>query len=205
MEKPRTVRTREGLFGMAERLSESSDRSVVTLENGRSLVVRDDVLQPQPDGSLLLNVVTGAIGAPGQDEHAVIPVMREELSAGTRLVETARGVRIHKHVEERQEEVVQLLYREELDVQHVPKNQLVDAPPAVRYEGTTMVVPLCEEVLVLEKRLLLKEEIRVTRREGRVRHAEQVTLRTEHAQVERFDDDALAVPAEAAASMRRAR
>jgi uncharacterized protein (TIGR02271 family) len=196
MEKPRTVRTREGLFGMAERVSGSPPRSVVTLEDGRSLVVHDDVLERQPDGSFLLNVHAGGIDDAGRDDHTVIPVMREELTVGRRLVETSRGVRIHKEVRERQEEIVQLLYREELDVQHVPKNELVDAPPAVRYEGTTMVVPLCEEVLVIQKRLLLKEEVRVTRRESRVRHAEQVTLRTEQAHVERFDDTAASLPAE---------
>jgi uncharacterized protein (TIGR02271 family) len=189
LNKPRTVKTREGLFGMAEPLSGSSDRVVVTLEDGRSLVVPDSLLEAQADGSFLLNVFAGGIGAPGREDYAVIPVMREELAIGTRMVETGRGVRITKHVTERQEEVVQLLYREQLDVEHLPRNQLVDAPPPVRYEGATMVVPLCEEVLVIEKRLLLKEEVRVTRRESRVRHAEQVTLRTEHARVERFGDE----------------
>jgi stress response protein YsnF len=89
-------------------------------------------------------------------------------------VDTERGVRVHKSVTEREEQVVQLLYRESLDVQRIPRNEVVDRAPPVRHEGDTLVIPVCEEVLVLEKRLLLKEEIRVGRREQHVRHSENV-------------------------------
>ncbi|MCM0044674.1 MAG: DUF2382 domain-containing protein, partial [Burkholderiaceae bacterium] len=52
----------------------------------------------------------------------------------------------------------------------------------------TLVVPVLEEVLVVEKRLRLKEEIRITAR-ATVRHAtEQVVLRSEQVSIERFDE-----------------
>jgi len=47
---------------------------------------------------------------------------------------------------------------------------------------------LCEEVLVIEKRLLLKEEVRVTRRGREIQHTEELVVRSEHAAVERFGD-----------------
>jgi uncharacterized protein (TIGR02271 family) len=185
----RLVRTREGVAGRAEPLPDEAGRALVSLDDGRRIVVPEEMLERQQDGSYVLALPVEEISAPGREDYAVIPVMREELDIRKRMVETGRGVRIRKHVSEREEQVVQLLYREELDVQHVPVNQLVDRPLPVRYEGTTMVIPLCEEVLVVEKRLLLKEEVRVTRREAQVRHSENVVLRAEHATVERFDDE----------------
>ena len=175
-------------MGRTHPLDGDAGQAVVTLEDGRRIVVSADLLQEQEDGSYRLATPVNAIPEVGPEEQAVIAVMQEELDISKRMVETERGVRIHKGVTEREQEVVQLLYREQLDVQTVPINQFVQHPPPVRYEGTTMVVPLCEEVLVVEKRLLLKEELRVARKEGQVRHAERVVLRTEHAIIERFGE-----------------
>jgi uncharacterized protein (TIGR02271 family) len=199
--RARQVRTRGGRTASGTALADG--RTLVTFEDGRSIVAPEELLALQPDGTYLLDVADEDLGAAdprraspatadgrsgAHEEVAVIPVIREELDVRKSLVETGRGVRIRKHVTERTEEVVQLLYREDLDVQHVPRNEIVDRPPPVRHEGTTMVIPLCEEVLVIEKRLLLKEEVHVRRREDRVRHAEAVVLRSEHAAVERFGE-----------------
>ena len=35
--------------------------------------------------------------------------------------------------------------------------------PTIREEGDTIVIPIVEEMLVIERRLLLKEEVRVRR------------------------------------------
>jgi len=184
----RVVSTRDGLTGSAARLPGQGGRMLITLADGRSIVVAEELLKRRPDGSYQLELDTEQIHAPGHEDYAVIPIIREELEIQKSMVETGRGVRIHKRIKKREEEVVQLLYREQLDLQHVPVNRLIEEPLPVRYEGTTMVIPLCEEVLVIEKRLLLKEEIHVTRREGQVRHAEKVVLRSEEATIERFGD-----------------
>jgi len=55
--------------------------------------------------------------------------------------------------------------------------------PAVRDEGDTIVIPIVEEVLVIERRLLLKEEVRVRRVRSTERHQETVTLRHHEAVV----------------------
>jgi stress response protein YsnF len=39
----------------------------------------------------------------------------------------------------------------------------VDVAPEPRQEGDTWIIPVIEEVLVVEKRLVVKEEIRLTR------------------------------------------
>jgi uncharacterized protein (TIGR02271 family) len=122
------------------------------------------------------------------NDTTVIPVMQEELDVSTRRVETQSGVRVSKTVEERDELIDEPLTKEEVEVERVPMNVPVDAASAVRYEGDTMIIPIFEEVVVVEKRLVLKEEIRVTRRKTDFRAPQRVRLRREHADVERIED-----------------
>jgi stress response protein YsnF len=62
-------------------------------------------------------------------------------------------------------------------------NRVLDAPPKVREEGDVLVIPILEEVV--EKRWLLKEEVRVRRRSVQTTHRDSVVLRTEMVSVER--------------------
>jgi uncharacterized protein (TIGR02271 family) len=114
----------------------------------------------------------------------VVPVVEEELRVGKRVVETGR-VRVSKHVSEREELVDEPLVREEYDVERVPVNVYVDEPVGPRQEGDTLVVPVLEEVLVVEKRLLVREELRITRRQTEGRETRSVTLLSEEISVER--------------------
>ncbi len=117
-----------------------------------------------------------------------IPVVQEELHVGKRVVDSGQGVRLHKSVTEEVMHVEEPLMRQELDIEHVPINAWVDGPvPVQRHEGDTLIVPVLEEVLVVEKRLRLKEEIRITARATVDRFSERVTLRSEQVMVERFD------------------
>jgi uncharacterized protein (TIGR02271 family) len=122
-------------------------------------------------------------------ESLVVPVVEESLEVGKRAVETGR-VRISKTVREREEVIDEPLMQEEVDVQRVPVNRVVDGPVPIRYEGETMIIPLLEEELVVvEKRLVLREELHVMRRRVDVRKPQTVTLRSEEATVERIDPD----------------
>lgn len=118
------------------------------------------------------------------DEELVVPLVDETLKVEKRSVETGR-VRVSTVVETRQEWVEQSLEREEVSVERVPVNRAVDAadPPSVRQEGDVLVIPILEEVI--EKRLVLKEELRIRKRTI-VEHVEEpVTLRSERAVIER--------------------
>jgi len=88
---------------------------------------------------------------------------QEEAVVSKHEVETGR-VRIRKTVRERREVVDQPLFREEIEVRRVPADRMLDAPLEVRQEGDTTIVPVMEEVLVVHKRLRLKEELHITRR-----------------------------------------
>ncbi len=124
--------------------------------------------------------------------HSIrIPVVQEELRVGRRTVETGRGVRLHKTVTEEALRIEEALMRQELDIERVPVDAWVDgALPERRQEGETLVIPVLEEVLVVQKRVRLKEEIRITARARQQPASEQVVLREEHVSVERFDEAA---------------
>jgi stress response protein YsnF len=80
-------------------------------------------------------------------------------------------------------------YVERLDVQRVPINQPIDAAPAIREEGNTLIIPIVQEVIVIEKRLMLVEEVRIVKHIVAIHQPQDVELRREEITVERFDDD----------------
>jgi stress response protein YsnF len=127
---------------------------------------------------------------PNGQEPLKVPVVREEVQVEKQVVDTGRGVRIHKTVAEHPCHIDERLLRDDVEVSHVPVDRIVplDAAPATRYEGDTLVVPILEEVLVVERRVRIKEELRITRTRREERHAETVMLKSEQASVERFDD-----------------
>jgi uncharacterized protein (TIGR02271 family) len=116
----------------------------------------------------------------------IIPVVREEVVAGKQRVET--GVtRIRKEVHEREETVDIPLQREEVHIERVPVDRFIEAPLEIRQDGDTTVVPVMEEVMVVEKRLKLKEELHITKVEKTVHEPRKVILRSEEAGVEHED------------------
>jgi stress response protein YsnF len=119
-----------------------------------------------------------------------VPVIAEELAIGTRTVDTGRGVRIHKTVVEQPVTIDERLARDEVEIRHVPVDRIVapDEAPANRYEGDTLIVPILEEVLVVERRVRIKEELHITRIRREEHHQEEIVLKAEQVSVERFDE-----------------
>ncbi len=180
----------DGLAGtIAEQQSSSSaDHIVVQLDNGSRVMVQRSLLRKQSDDSYSVPVSLRNVGSTEQNQTAettVIPVVEEELNVTKRTVETGK-VRIHKTVREHEEEVDEPLLRDEVAVQRVPVNQFVERPVDARYEGDTLIVPVFEEVLVVEKRLRLKEELHITRHQTEHHEPQQVALRREEVNIERL-------------------
>ncbi|WP_229427958.1 YsnF/AvaK domain-containing protein [Pseudoduganella dura] len=119
-----------------------------------------------------------------------VPILREEVAITTRVVDTGRGVRVTKNVTEESAEVRERLWHEEVDVQRVAVDRVVAEAPPSRYEGDVLVVPVLEEILVIEKRYRIKEELRITRVRKEQEYRETVPLRVEDVQIEAFDDNA---------------
>jgi uncharacterized protein (TIGR02271 family) len=127
---------------------------------------------------------------PDPNDQFKIPVIEEQLDVGRRTVETGRGVRVHKAVAEHPVAIDESLLCDEVDVRRVQVGRMVDAGPAPvpHYEGDTLVVPVLEEVLVVERRLRIKEELHITRTRREQRHHDTVVLKSEQVTIERFDD-----------------
>lgn len=97
-------------------------------------------------------------------DRLVIPIREEVLIPSTHPVELGT-VRVEKHVETVPYETSVDVTRDDVTVDRIAIDRQVDAVPAPRHEGDTLIVPVVEEVLVTEKRLMLREEIRITRRQ----------------------------------------
>ncbi len=120
-------------------------------------------------------------------EEKVVPVVEETAVVYKEQVVTER-VRLHKQVHEDQQVLDIPVRTETLEVERVPVGRFVEAAPAIRQEGDTTVYPVVEEVLVVEKRLRLVEEVRVTRRQATRHVREEVALRREEITVEHAVD-----------------
>ncbi len=124
-------------------------------------------------------------------ESERIPLVEERLVVEKRAVPTGR-VRVRTFVEEERVWIREDLEREDVDLVRVPIDREVTHFPQVRVEEDVVIVPVVEEVMVVERKLILKEELHVRRRTT-TEHVEQpITLRKTRAEVERVDlnDDA---------------
>ena len=119
-----------------------------------------------------------------QQEVAAIPLVEERISVAKRQVEAARS-RVLVSVTEREERVPVELAHDEVEITRVPRNIPLTELPSVRLEGNTTIIPVVEEVVVVEKRLMLVEEIHVQRRTANSSEEIVVNLRSEQAHVER--------------------
>ena len=122
--------------------------------------------------------------ASNDKQPVVIPVAREEASIARNVVETG-VVSVRKTVRERVEVIDEPMLHDEVDIEHVVINRVVAAPEPPREEGDVLIIPVYEEVVTVQRQWVLKEEVRLRRRELQSRHREEVVLREEQAVVER--------------------
>ena len=119
------------------------------------------------------------------DSQTVTPLLAEKLSVTKRRIVTG-CVKVATICREREELVDELLTREQVEIERTPVGRLVAQLPGIREEGDTLIIPVVEEVLVVERRLLLKEEVRVRRVRGTERHQERVNVRRQDVVVTRY-------------------
>ena len=113
----------------------------------------------------------------------VIPVMEERVVIEKAVIETGR-IRIHKQVSNTEETVGISLSHDEHIIEHIPQNIYVETVPVMRQEGNTTIIPVLKEVFV--KRILLVEEIRITKHTVQTNEQQNVTLQKEMVTVERI-------------------
>lgn len=113
-----------------------------------------------------------------------IPVVEERLQLGVREIETGR-LRVRKEIVSESETVPVRLLDRNYRIDRVPVNAVVSDMPVPRQEGETWVIPVVEETWVLQKRLVLTEEIRIESIVSERIEDVPVVLRKEKVSVER--------------------
>jgi stress response protein YsnF len=125
-------------------------------------------------------------GKGGPDK--VVPIVEENLRVDTHETVTGK-VRVHTFTDTVEELAQADLRSESVEVTRVPIDKVVDAIPSIRTENDVTIVPVLEEVLVVEKRLVLKEELHIRRRVESETFEVPVQLRKQRAVVQRVDSD----------------
>jgi uncharacterized protein (TIGR02271 family) len=142
----------------------------------RSLVLAADSEQPSKDSI----------------DNPKLTLLAEEISVEKQAVETGR-LRVSRETHTREVAVDEDLLRESAEIETVPIGRRIFEIPSVRHEGETTIVPIVEEILHTERRLILKEEVRITRRKTTEQFHDRVTLRYQEAVVTRVQSASEAV------------
>ena len=167
---------------------------LIQMESGASVLVPFKALARQEDGSYRLTLDPAELESwphtvkEPSEQPRVLPVIEETLDVQTRPVETGR-VRLRKIVHESEEVVDPPLWREEVVIERVPINRMIEGPVSARSEGDIVIIPVVEEILVVEKHFLLKEEVHLTKRRVETHQPQRVTLRREEVIAERLHPD----------------
>lgn len=190
---PIVVQGFEGLRGTLSK-PPSGDTAELCLDDGRRVQVSAVALERREDGTWFLPLRPADLtathydsadaSAASRDVVERIPVIEEQLHVDKERIETGR-VRVNVVPQVRKEVLDVDLSEERVEVERVPVGRIVERAEASRQEGDVTIIPVYEEVLVCEKRLRLKEEVRI-RRVSTVQHARrEVELRREEVEVVR--------------------
>ncbi len=115
----------------------------------------------------------------------VLPLYAEQVALSKRVRKTR--VQVARTTRTREAVVEEDLAHEQVVVERVTIGRVVDAVPDVRQEGDVTILPVMEEIVVVERRLILKEEVHIRRVRTTERHVETVTLREQEAAVTRTE------------------
>lgn len=124
----------------------------------------------------------------GRDRLA-LQLHAEEISIERQRVEIGR-VRLQVQTTSQNHLVDEELTHERVQIERVTIGRVVDIAPPTRQEGDTTVISVVEEIVVVQRQLVLKEEVRLTRVRVADRHRETVSLRSQEATVDRLPIEA---------------
>lgn len=127
----------------------------------------------------------------GVGDALTLPLVEETARIEKRAVETGR-VRVRTITETTEELLRESLRSDAVAVTRVPVGRTLgegEAPPQIRTEGGVTIIPILEEILVVEKRLVLVEEVHVQQTTASEDVAVPVSLRKQRAVTERVSSD----------------
>ena len=119
-----------------------------------------------------------------REDQLVIPLHVEDVLVSKRRVDKS-VVRIGTVTRHRDQLVEEQLSHERVEVEHVPIGRYVNSIPPVREQGDVTIMSVIEEVVVVERKLLLREEVHIRRVRTTEHHVETVKLREQEAVITR--------------------
>lgn len=119
-----------------------------------------------------------------------LPLHTEEVVVARRNT-AGDTVRVAIVTREHERLVDEELTHERVEIDRVVVGRVVDAVPPIREDGDLTIIPVVEEevVVVVERRLVLREEIHMRRVRVTERHRETVTVRRQDAEISRVRPD----------------
>ena len=130
-------------------------------------------------------------------ESQTIELLEEVLRVAKRTVEHGR-VRVSVLTETEERQVRETLRSSRVEVEHVSVGRRLEAGeamPQARTENDVLIIPVVEEVLVMEKRLVVVEEMHIRIIQSQEEVEQAVPLRRQRAVVERMAPDGGDLPA----------
>ncbi len=119
-------------------------------------------------------------------EETHFPLYAEDLTVSKRQI-AGDVVQVGTITRENEYFVDETLNHKRVQIDRIPIGRQVDAVPPIRQEGDTTVLSVVEETVVVERRLILKEEIHIRRLHVSERHQEAVILRKQEAVITRIE------------------
>src|SRR3954451_16678313 len=125
--------------------------------------------------------------------ETVIPVAEETIAISKRQVELGL-VRVSLTTDVEQMVARETLRGRRVEVERVAVGRTLaegETPPQTREEGDTLIIPVVEEMAVVVKRLVLREEVRLRFVHTEVPFEQEVDVRRQRATVERVAPDTM--------------
>ena len=112
-------------------------------------------------------------------------VLQEQVNIDKKIIESGKVI-IHKKVHQENKDVEVPVSYEQVEIKKIAINKYVNETPVIRYEGNTTIIPVMKEVAVIEKKLLLVEEVHVIKHAVQKTEEHTVPLRKEEIEVEHY-------------------
>ena len=124
------------------------------------------------------------VRSPADPQDVVVPIYQEQASVTKRRTVTGK-VKVSRVTHQSETFLTETLAQQQVKIDRIPIGKLIEAVPKIRKEGDAIIIPIVEEIPVVEHRLVLIEEVWVRRIRSKEHHRERVTLRCQEAVVTR--------------------
>jgi len=173
---------------LVTRLADSNDRLMLPIEFLDKKKTKENKVQLKTslkeaiEGSLLVSGNT-KLNYDQDSQSWRIPLAEERLQIEKERIAIGE-VLVRKVVEQVEQEIPVALTHDEVVIQHIPINQVITAPVGPRQEGDWLIIPVTKEVLVIQKQMVVTEEIRIYKQAITEQQVVRDTVRQERVEIE---------------------